>query len=360
MTDSFEHHGIKGQHWHVRRNLHPHGDKQARREANAQKFVQKSDVLSKKIGELEAKPPQRLHQKFFEGDRNVRISELRKQQDQANRDAEAKRQGHLSKAQKHALIGAAVVGGVLATSYGLEKLDSGELRQAVNSGRAAITGKQFEFKQAEELKGNWNPEMINSLIVKDINPGYAEKALGANMNCRRCTFAYELRRRGYDVAATRTPTARGQNAGGILNAITTEFPDISDQELSKRLTEGILNLNDSYRKDPITRHLTTITQRGGGLRSIKDASSIFTRLALEPERSRGELAVMWGAGGGHSMAYEIVKGVPYIFDTQTGNYYGDAATFLKNMPDIASSSFTRLDNVNLDPNFLQRWVKNVD
>ncbi len=42
------------------------------------------------------------------------------------------------------------------------------------------------------------------------------------MNCRRCTFAYEMRRRGYDVAATRTTNGRGQTAVGVYNALNTE------------------------------------------------------------------------------------------------------------------------------------------
>ena len=35
------------------------------------------------------------------------------------------------------------------------------------------------------------------------------------MNCRRCTFAYELSRRGYDVQATKTLIGTGQDANGM-------------------------------------------------------------------------------------------------------------------------------------------------
>lgn len=46
------------------------------------------------------------------------------------------------------------------------------------------------------------------------HPEYGN-SLGSFMNCRRCTFAYELSRRGYDVQATKTLIGTGQDANGM-------------------------------------------------------------------------------------------------------------------------------------------------
>jgi hypothetical protein len=87
--------------------------------------------------------------------------------------------------------------------------------------------------------------------------------------------------------------------------------------------------------------------------------SIFDTLAKEPNGSRGELGVMWNMGGGHSMAYEIVKGKPVIFDGQTGKIFDAAEKFMDGMPSIKNAGFTRLDNVDLNVDYLMRWMTNA-
>jgi hypothetical protein len=354
------HHGVKGMHWGVRKAREVSPGRQAKREAKAEKFVKKSVDLQRQIETLQALPKQTRVQKFVQGDRNKHIGVLAKEKARADVDAERKRQGKLSTTQKHVIVGAAVVatlvaGGVLAT-----QINSGEARQLANRGREIVTGQKFEFTKAPELKGNWNAESIQSLVVKDINRGYPD-GIGSGMNCRRCTFAYEMRRRGYDVAATRTPTASGQNPMGLYNVLTTEREDVPTGARGiNRLRKGMMEeLTEGRIKDPATRHISTIAKRSGNLRSFQTPEYIFQRLMQEPDRSRGELGVQWKAGGGHSMAYEIIDGVPHVFDTQTGKYYDKAYEFFKDMPQMESAGFTRLDNVNLDTHFLQRWLKNA-
>ena len=71
--------------------------------------------------------------------------------------------------------------------------------------------------------------------------------------------------------------------------------------------------------------------------------------------------MVWQAGGGHSIAYEIVKGKPVLFDTQSGKKFktpDEAANFYKiNMTKIG---FTRLDNKPIDEAWVERWVKSND
>jgi hypothetical protein len=102
-----------------------------------------------------------------------------------------------------------------------------------------------------------------------------------------------------------------------------------------------------------------IAESHGSANKIDAPENIFSVLSKQPERSRGELGVFWSGGGGHSMAYEIINGQPHIFDGQTGEHYSSMAEVAEKLPEIGAAGFTRLDNVNLDTSFVQRWVKNV-
>lgn len=67
----------------------------------------------------------------------------------------------------------------------------------------------------------------------------------------------------------------------------------------------------------------------------------------------------WLSGNGHSMAWEIVRGKPVIYDCQQMQMYDSAESFISKAGKIASSTFLRLDNVDLNMDFLMRWVKNT-
>ena len=65
------------------------------------------------------------------------------------------------------------------------------------------------------------------------------------------------------------------------------------------------------------------------------------------------------------MAYEIIRGRPVIFDCQSGEMYDDPSWLMElTRPNgvesmVAGCSFTRLDDKELDEDFLRRWVVNA-
>ena len=376
--EELAHFGVKGQRWGVRKKRDTGGsDRKAKpdpkanfnvsvetrrkRDAKAAKFEKRSaefqqriDAGNKKIAELENQPKSlitRVKLSNLKQDQKI----LEEQKVSADKHAQAKREGRLTPTQKKLLIGGAVVGGLLVAGVAAQQLNSGQLRQNINRGREIITGKKFKFKEAPELKGNWSADQISSLVVPDINEGYPT-AIGSGMNCRRCTFAYEMRRRGLDVAATRTPNGQGQNAIGMFNVLDTTHPDVSQ-------TRGMKILQDPWSmmqpdNSPAAR-IMHFAQNTLSENKIDHPDNIFSVLSKQPERSRGELGVFWDGGGGHSMAYEVINGIPHIFDCQTGERYSSADDIAKKLPAIAAAGFTRLDNKTIDPSFIQRWVKNV-
>jgi hypothetical protein len=267
LDASIEHHGIKGQKWGVRRNLHPSGSN--------------SNV---KIGSGEAAPL--------------------------------------------IAVGAVYTALALRALY-THHIDSGKSVQSKT--------KNTPWKVDRSLSKKMSADDIYDRVVKQVNPNYGAK--GTSMNCRRCTFAFEMRRRGYDVKATTSKFATGQDTKGLNSVTSNRF---------KKSSESIWG-----EKQISSAHLLS---RGNPESRAKE---IFSALSKNPEGARGELAVQWAFGGGHSMAWEIIKGKPVVFDTQNAKTYRDSGAFASFTPIVHDAAYTRLDNIHLDDAFIRRWVQNA-
>jgi hypothetical protein len=357
-----QHFGVKGMRWGVR-NEQRAANKTARREKRAEKF----DVKAKQL-ETDIKVAQAVANKsrgLRRGLANKKVRELREERDKALTDADLKRQGKLSTTQKKVAIGASVAGAIVATTVTYKLVQSGDGRRIAAKGKAFLTGQELSFKKNPLLADpNLTADQIQSVVSTRINDNTG-RSIGSRMNCRRCTFAYELRRRGYDVEATRTTSASGQNAVVLVNALSPgeRTKATGKTAVIARATKETIDLQKNPNaKAPVVRLNSIIP--GGALSKIDPdidgfgAEAIFKRLAREPDRSRGEVGVNWMGGGGHSMAYEIINGVPHIFDTQTGRKFSKPDDLTVYAP-IAQSAFTRLDNVPLNLDYLTRWVKNA-
>lgn len=343
------HFGVKGMKWGVRKEKKVSSEVQSKRDIKAKKYTDRATSYQKQIDALNQSGKKRKMRK---------AKNIEKDRDRALNDAERKRQGKLSTTQKKVAIGAAIVGTLITAKVASNYIQSGEFRRLSEKGKAAVTGTPFRFKKNDQLsKQGMSSDEVFDRVVKQVNPDYG--AVGTNMNCRRCTFAYELRRRGFDVSATKTTQGNGQSASGLYDAI---HPD-SRNTGTGRLGTAI-RWTRSGNLDQMTKLNDTVA--GGGAFKIrtKEGSaieSIFSSLSNQPNGSRGELGVNWAAGGGHSLAYEIFDGKPVIFDTQLGTRYSSVSEMLaQKYPEISRSGFTRLDNLELNTDFLMRWAKNAE
>lgn len=60
------------------------------------------------------------------------------------------------------------------------------------------------------------------------------------------------------------------------------------------------------------------------------------------------------------MAWEIINNKPVIFDCQTGKMYKNAFDLDSAVGKyIKKAGFTRLDNIDLNEDFLLRWLRNA-
>ena len=157
------------------------------------------------------------------------------------------------------------------------------------------------------------------------------------MNCRRSPFANEMRRRGYDVEATKSDISTGQHGSGLRKAANTNT--------------SILEYGENKVSIPSSKTPT---------RSAAP-KALLSELRKQPNGSRGEVGIEWKMGGGHSIAYEIVNYKPVIFDTQRQTKIKTATDFTKAYDfDVKDIYFTRLDTRPLNTDWLERWVKDND
>lgn len=356
VNEYLEHFGVKGMRWGIRKE---DSGGSSRREAKATKLEGKAAQYDAQVKALKG------------SGKNYTIMQLREKRDLALSDAKAIREGKLTKNQKKVLIGAGVAVGILAAAGTAHLVQSGKMNSVIMRGKQFVEGRDTPFKVKEGLgKRDLSLDDIKRDVIPQINPGFGK--LGTKMNCRRCTFAYELRRRGYDVAATRTTTASGQTPFGVdeaispglrnrgagqLSVISRIFKDLREQQ--KRGSSPYVQSTPTYQQaiynlHPKAKEVVDLTPHG-----------FLARLKREmPDRARGELTFSWmDVNAGHSVVWEIIDGVPHVFDTQSGKDItkGFADGSLSWMfSRCRNANFMRLDDLELDPEFISRWAKDAD
>jgi len=366
------HYGIKGMHWGIRRDAYLDA-RRAKNQEKAQEYIQKAERLETKIIDLQAQ--KRTVKGYKRGRIQDEISRARVSQKEALGDAQRFQEGkRLTAKQAHRVRTAAFVGGTLA-AYGLySATQSGNVRRLAQMGkRFVLNDIDVPFRTTDKYSSKQlTAREIELTVIPGINPGYGRP--GTKMNCRRATIAYEMRRRWYDVSATKTTNARGQDTGGLYNTtnpgrnnVPAGLIGISTRYMldkgKRKLGIGDTDFSDRIDASPeFTRgfHDGSVPPVDHLGQSFVTGGDIFDSLAKLPDRARGELGVAWNGGGGHSMAFEIVDGKPVIFDAQSGARYSQpdqlTAKFGRR---IAEAGFTRLDDLELNPDFLMRWLRNA-
>ena len=234
-----------------------------------------------------------------------------------------------------ALVGIVLV--AKASKAAMNTIDSGNAKVILNKGKRFVTRQKLDYKVDTSLaKKKMSESELMTKVVKPVNRDYPSK--GTKQNCRRCTVAYEMRRRGFDVTATKSIMATGQHGLGMKKA---------------------LNVNTRKYEAAENKVFTVANVRA--LKNTDAPDALFKALKGQPNGSRGEVAVGWLMGGGHSVAYEIINNKPVIIDTQSGKMFKNSQEWAKAYKyPAATAAYTRLDNKRLNKDWVERWVKNND
>jgi hypothetical protein len=156
-------------------------------------------------------------------------------------------------------------------------------------------------------------------ILSGTNPLYGLDAQ-AGINCQKCTAAYELRQRGYDVVAG-VGNPGSQHSTGLY----TWFKDA---------------------KINVDRDLVPVTDAVTGAERFSVARDAI--LDRYPPASRGSLSVHWNLGGSHVFNWERVGGregidVKFV-DAQSGKIYTRGDGMWDRIAGDRSLTIQRLDN----------------
>ena len=143
--------------------------------------------------------------------------------------------------------------------------------------------------------------------LKAVNPTYSAAGSNSNNNCGYCAFAYEMRRRGFDVIAKLSSS--GISSTEYYKIFPTAKPKVMDPY-------GVTVLN----KNGIPTGFNDVKNMNKA-RIFKMNNTIklkrqFSELSKE-EGSRGLLSIQWYENGGHATTYFVEDGKVHIADPQT-------------------------------------------
>lgn len=238
---------------------------------------------------------------------------------------------------------AALKGVEMSQAFNPVSIGVGAAVSVADSGAYRVPGVVIK----NSLKGGWNrdesladPKMslanIEKKVVAGVNPKYP--GVGTTNNCLRASYTYEMRRRGFDVTATKTVFGTGQTAN------------------TQKFVSGFKEANQKIKNE--RNQSNKLVKAFKGEQPL--AKDVFKAMANEPDRSRGEFQVQWkGMRGGHSIAYEIINNKPVFIDSQSGKIMATAAQLDKMMIHTSKANYTRLDNRDLNSLAMAAWVKDA-
>lgn len=184
-----------------------------------------------------------------------------------------------------------------------------ELKELIDKRKIQVS-KEYIEKNFTKIKGEHSIEDD----LKNTNPLYSSGNYSYHINCQRCSYAYELRRRGYDVQAFPNDDDYGRKKGSFW---TRQMQ--SKESYSFRNSMGARKLHEKISEKVI-------------------AAGDGSRFAIEVQWRRSR--------SGHLFIVENVGGQVKYFDAQTG--LTDCIRYLNDVATSKETTLKRMDNAEFD------------
>lgn len=174
---------------------------------------------------------------------------------------------------------------------------------------------------------DWTPEQD----MKEVNPGFASAlSNGSRNNCVLCSLTYDLRRRGYDVAAGKA--SYGYNESDLKHW----YPGVEGKGQVVETTKQ--RFGTAPTKEQTQKYIS------GSIDTIKNTG----------EGARGTVFVQWkNTASGHALAYEVHNGQVDIYDCQSGKKQNPE----KLLKQTSSMTAYRLDQLDPDPKYIKEVTR---
>ena len=211
-------------------------------------------------------------------------------------------------------------------------------------------------------------EMTPAKDLACVNRGYLLSE-GYRNNCVLCSTAYDLRRRGYDVAAGSSrsgfvqrqffgeyykkldgsPVDSGRMMGQKAKSLWNKYEAEVRSEFAKSNVigmdkEAFIAIKTEER---VAKAMRQVSLKGDVDTLRPSANDVISELAKQGEGARGALSVKWNLFGGHSIAYEVRGGKVHFPDGQINREH-DLEKLLKRASSSNSIEYFRLDNAEPD------------
>lgn len=291
LEDALEHHGIKGMHW-GERNGPPYPLDSS---ISTGKSLKKDHVSKSKKGEQSDKQgiiiPVSLG--LYAGMMAVYAAALG--------------------------ISATVAGIKDAKAKKLEKKVEKDIASCETDPKTKLPKKNREYTEKEDLEY--------------VNPGYNRiDNNNSTNNCVRCTMAYELRKRGYNVTAAKS----------ISGCNGEEFAQKLFGAKKRTYIEGYGKIKTKL-SDPTQTKEWQDRKIAASEGKAKAYDPTVAALSKQ-KNARGQMIVTWPSGySGHSFIYEVKNGNVRFLDAQNGKIYTEKAA-RELFGSVLFVSYQRLDN----------------
>ena len=182
-------------------------------------------------------------------------------------------------------------------TFGKPKLGEPNFQMPVNG----LTKQQMSTTRLAKMKRLSNPEPAE-VALRNTNPE------NGTINCVRCSFAYEARRRGYDATAISQPYSPSWNESAPMRSPLPANTDRSNGGVAAAI--GFQTTDGEFR--PLWKAIKKSKGKSWNQSTIDQMSDAV------PDGARGLAVSNWKGGSGHMWNWEKVNGKIVFYESQLG------------------------------------------